>query len=1155
MEKNGSFARPLVRYLAAVAAIVVAFLLRLALVSVLGTDLPTYSVFYPAVVLVTLFAGLSAGLFSVALSALVAAYLIHPVQGITVGKIHDMFGLLLFACVATFISVAIERYRNGSSEARLHSILESLGEGVVAASLDGRIRNWNRAALELHGFSSSGHGEESLNKLVTTFELSMPDGRVLPIEEWPISRVLKGERFEDFECQIRRLDRDDWKRVFSYHGRRISAANGLSSLAVITIRDITARKQAEAELLWKTAFLEAQANSTVDGILVVDAAGKKILQNQAMSEMWNIPQSILDNPDDQSQVKFVMDQTENPQEFRSRVNHLYEHPTETGRDEIELKNGRVLDRYSGPVVGKNGEYYGRIWNFRDITDHKRAEETLRLSEERARVLFHSITDALMVHDILPDGTPGTFTEVNDVACQRLGYTRNELLAMSPKDIDAPGTETNFQAISARLTKGRDVILEQTHVAKNGERIPVEIHARLFSLRGRPTVVSLMHDLRQHKRAERDLQESEQRLAQAVNVAGLGIFEYDHATGALLCSPAFKEILGWDEHVEPTIESVLAKVWPDDRPILLAAIPILLSDALQTHTPRTVGPTAVELRIVRPEGIGWLMVHAESFFEVDPSSLHKARTVGAVQDITKQKGVELRLRESQQQLRTAMDAANLGVWSRDLKSGVITGDKVTRAIFGWSEDEVVTYSSLVQLIVPEDRALFIQQNSQTTEDVIGIEYRIDMPGTDVRWVSARGSMLRDSLGKPTHLIGVAQDITEKKQAEQELEALEQQLRHSQKMEAVGRLAGGIAHDFNNLLMVIRSYTELMEEDMAANEPQRRNTRAIMKAADRAASLTGQMLAFSRKQVLSPVTLDLNAAINDCVRMLRRVIGEDIELHVNLNSTWTVRADQDQISQVLMNLSVNARDAMPEGGRLTIETSDVTTDDVLIRKYHYILPGDYAVFSVTDSGTGITREVQEHMFEPFFTTKSVGKGTGLGLSTVYGIIKQSGGHLIVESEPGHGACFTIYLPRIHEEIAPSGTMNFERLQRGTETILIVEDEDSLRESLCEFLIGLGYTILSANSGSQALSVSSQFERPIHLLISDVIMPKMSGRELSQMLTSLRPDIKTIFMSGYTDDAIVRHGVQQEGVAFLQKPFSLATLVRRVREVLGTPESPTP
>jgi two-component system cell cycle sensor histidine kinase/response regulator CckA len=1150
-EKNGSPARPLVRYLASAIAIVVAFLLRLALVSALGSELPTYSVFYPAVVLVTLFAGLRAGLLSVGFSALIAVYFIHPSHGITVAKIPDLFGLLFFACMATFISAAIERYRSRWSEARLHAILESLSEGVVAANLDGRIRSWNRAALELHGYASQEDGKRLLSEVAVTFELSTLDGNVLPLDEWPLSRALRGEQFEDVECQVRRLDRDDWKRIFSYHGRRISGTNGLTSVAVITIRDITARKQAEAELIWKTAFLEAQTNSTVDGILVVDAAGKKILQNRAMSEMWNIPQSILDDSEDQSQVRFVMDQTEYPGAFRSRVEYLYEHPTETSREEIELKNGRVFDRYSGPVVGKNGENYGRIWSFRDITDRKRAEDTLRLSEERARVLFQSITDALMVHDILPDGTPGTFIEVNDVACQRLGYTRDELLAMSPQDIDTPGTEGNYQSISAQLMKGSDVVIEQTHVAKNGDRIPVEIHARLFSLRGRPTVVSLVHDLRQRRRAERDLHESEQRLAQAVNVAGLGIFEYDHATGAFLCSSAFKNMLGWDEHVEATLESVLAKVWPDDRPILLAAIPILLSDALQIHNHGSVGPTAVELRIVRPEGIGWLVVRAESFFEVDASSQHKGRTVGAVQDITKQKGVELRLSESQQQLQTAMDAAKLGVWSRDLKSRVISLDEVARNIYGWPPDQVVTDSVLLERIVPEDRALF-KELTLPSEDAIGVEYRIDSPGNGIRWVSASGRMLRDSLGIATHRTGVVQDITEKKQAEQELSALEQQLRHSQKMEAVGRLAGGIAHDFNNLLMVIRSYTELMEETFAAHDPQRRSTRAIMKAADRAAGLTGQMLAFSRKQVLMPVTLDLNSAVSDCARMLRRVIGEDIELRVNLKSTWTVRADQDQISQVLMNLGVNARDAMPEGGTLTIETSDITTDDLLIRKYHYLPPGDYVVFSVTDSGTGITRDVQEHMFEPFFTTKSVGKGTGLGLSTVYGIVKQSGGYLLVDSEPGHGACFTIYLPRVRQEISLPDSMNSERLQRGTETILIVEDEDSLRESLCEFLSSLGYTILSANSGSQALSVSSQFERPIHLLISDVVMPKMSGRELSQMLTGIRPDIKTLFMSGYTDDAIVRHGVEQDGVAFLQKPFSLATLVRRVREVLGTPEA---
>jgi PAS domain S-box-containing protein len=1149
LKENGLPTRPLIRYLVSVVAIVTAFIVRMAIARALGIQLSTYFTFYLGVVLVALFAGVRAGLLSVALSALMATWILPPHGRLLSENVTNVVGLVLFVCIGTIICLAIEQYRRWKSDAQLHSILESLSEGLLVADLSGHILHWNHAALELHGFSSSTDGDQSLNELATIFELSAPDGKMLSVEEWPISRALRGERLHEMECRVRRVDRNEWKRVFSYGGRCISDADGRPTLAVLTIRDITDSKRVETELAWKTAFLEAEVNSTVDGVLVVDAEGKRILQNQALTGMWNLPQSILDVSDDQSQIEYVAEQTKYPEKFKDKVKFLYDHPSESSHDEVELKDGRVIDRYSGPVLGKNQEHYGRVWTFRDITDRKRADEALRQSEERSRVLFQSISDALMVHSIMPDGQTGRFIEVNDVACKRLGYTREEMLRMSPKDIDEPGSESIHDSISEQLLKGNNVIMEQSHMTKTGELIPVEIHSRMFTLRGVPAVIALVRDIRQRKQTERALRESEQRLTQAVHVAGLGIFEQDHITGEIHCSPVLKEILGWHEVGDPTHSLLLEKVWPADREILISTMS-------QLSDPLSKGLVAIEHRIVRPDGVRWVGSHAEVFFEGEGVSRHPVRTVGAVQDITDRKVAELRLKESQQQLRTAMDAAKLGVWSRDLKTGVITADEMTRSIFGWAADVIVTESSLLNLIVPEDRVLFEERSAQLTEDVIGVEYRIDLLGKGIRWVSVRGSLLRDSLGNPTHLTGVVQNITAKKQAERELQALEQQFRHAQKMEAVGRLAGGIAHDFNNLLMVILSYTEIMEDSLPAHDGLRTSTRAIMKAANQAASLTGQMLAFSRNQIVSPVVLDLSSCINDSAKMLQRVIGEDIELRViSERLSWAVLAGQDQISQVLMNLSVNARDAMPQGGVLTIETRNVTVDESLMKKHPFLLPGEYAVFSVTDTGTGMTKEIQEHILEPFFTTKCVGKGTGLGLSTVYGIVKQSGGYLLVDSEPGHGACFTIYLPRVKSVVEAPAMPDSEQPQSGRETLLIVEDEDSLRESLCEYLGGRGYTILRANSGTQALKISSDFDHPIDLMITDVVMPKMSGRELSQMLGSLRPELKTIFMSGYTDDAIVRHGVQEAKVAFLQKPFSLATLAHKVRDILSTAEGTRP
>jgi CheY-like chemotaxis protein len=371
--------------------------------------------------------------------------------------------------------------------------------------------------------------------------------------------------------------------------------------------------------------------------------------------------------------------------------------------------------------------------------------------------------------------------------------------------------------------------------------------------------------------------------------------------------------------------------------------------------------------------------------------------------------------------------------------------------------------------------------------------------------------------------------------------------------VGRLAGGIAHDFNNLLMVIRSYAEIIDDGLAPYEPSHRSLQAIMKAADRGARLTGQMLAFSRKQVLSPVPLDLNAAVAESAKMLRRLIGEDIDLRVNpAEPAWTVRADPDQVAQVLMNLSVNARDAMPEGGTLTIATHNIHTDEVFLAGHPYVPAGEYVALSVADTGVGMSEAVQENIFEPFFTTKEVGKGTGLGLSTVYGIVKQSGGYLEVQSEAGHGAKFTVYLPKIEEEVAGSPQPSAaEQLHRGTETLLLVEDEDALRESLREFLVAMGYKVIAAASGQEALDKAAYADH-IDLMITDLIMPRMSGRELADKILRLRPGLKAIFISGYTDDVEVRQQAQGFCIAFLQKPFSLASLAMKVRELLGPRQS---
>lgn len=393
-----------------------------------------------------------------------------------------------------------------------------------------------------------------------------------------------------------------------------------------------------------------------------------------------------------------------------------------------------------------------------------------------------------------------------------------------------------------------------------------------------------------------------------------------------------------------------------------------------------------------------------------------------------------------------------------------------------------------------------------------------------------------------------DMTERRQ-------LELQLRQSQKMEAIGQLAGGVAHDFNNLLTIISGYSEMMAEGLGPDSPHIGQVKEIQKATDRAAALTRQLLAFGRRQMLAPQVLDLNMVVSNVDKMLRRLIGEDIDLvPISSGGLGRVKADAGQIEQIIMNLAVNARDAMPQGGKLTIETADVVLDDTYARRHVAVTPGPYVMLAVSDTGCGMDAAIQARIFEPFFTTKAPGKGTGLGLATVYGIVKQSGGNIWMYSELGKGTTFKVYLPRVDDLVAEVKSFHARGGDcRGAETVLVVEDEDTIRSLVGGILVSRGYTVLEASSGVEGLLICQKHPHTIHLLLTDVVMPQMSGPELAGKLASLRPETKVLFMSGYTNKAIGQDGLLDRNTAFIEKPFTPQALARKVREVLDAPAQP--
>jgi len=477
------------------------------------------------------------------------------------------------------------------------------------------------------------------------------------------------------------------------------------------------------------------------------------------------------------------------------------------------------------------------------------------------------------------------------------------------------------------------------------------------------------------------------------------------------------------------------------------------------------------------------------------------------------------------------------------------------------------------IYPEDREIVLDAENlfQQTHDLFHAEYRMCARDGRVLWFRDEGVLLEQSEGRGLLMQGVMYDITERKR-------LEDELRHSQKMEAVGQLAGGVAHDFNNLLMLIQAHNEHLRDHLAADDPARKDALQIENAVTRAASLTAQLLTFSRKNVLRPKILDLNAVLADVGKMLHRLIGENIEVNiVPASLPARIKADPGQIEQVILNLAVNSRDAMPAGGKLTITARQVELDENDSRNHEGAPAGKYVMLSVSDTGAGMDIETQAHIFEPFFTTKAPGKGTGLGLATVYGVVKQSDGWIWVDSKPGRGTTFQIYLPCVqesggeentvhetliekipqHESQAPKESTSrsvpsSETSPKGTETVMVVEDQDGIRDIVRESLRRNGYKVLIANDGDEALQMAGAYPEPIHLLITDLVMPNIGGRELAQRLTPLRPAMKVLFMSGYSEQSALEIEATSQSAQVLQKPFSLDALARNVRRVLDGPGS---
>jgi PAS domain S-box-containing protein len=528
-----------------------------------------------------------------------------------------------------------------------------------------------------------------------------------------------------------------------------------------------------------------------------------------------------------------------------------------------------------------------------------------------------------------------------------------------------------------------------------------------------------------------------------------------------------------------------------------------------------------------------------------------RTAELTRENIERRQIEQNLKQSQTQLARAQQIARMGSWEWDIVANRVSWSEETARLYGLIEaDTDPRMECCLERIHPQD----VEQvrdslaTALRTRQTYTSDHRVILPDGTERIMHGLGEVVCNEQGEPIRIIGTVQDVTEARHAAQALQRSEEQLRQSQKMEAMGRLAGGVAHDFNNLLTVINGYSGMMLQQMGKPHALRKHTEQIQQAADRAAALTGQLLAFSRKQVLQPRVLPLNSIVGGLEKMLRRLIGEDIELSTVFEpALGNIKADPGQIEQVIINMVVNARDAMPQGGKLTIRTANVSLDQITSFRNRSLQVGEYVMLAISDTGVGMTKEVQAHLFEPFFTTKGVGRGTGLGLATCYGIVSQSDGDIRLYSEPNRGTTFKIYLPRVDAPAsAPARNPESDVLPAGTESILVVEDDLAVRRLAMELLSECGYQVREAGDGAEAREIfnaSPNFD----LIVTDVIMPRMSGRELYDEIRTTAPQTQVLFMSGYTDDALAQHGVLEPGLWFIEKPFSPARLARKVREVL--------
>ena len=1022
------------------------------------------------------------------------------------------------------------------SDQCLRTIVDSIGVGICGINTEGIVFFENSESARLLGRKP---GELTGTHFHSQIQHHRPDGSPYSVNESPIFQTLADGRPRTGINDLL-VRNDGTKFPISFSTNIIFAASGEIKGVAFSFLDVTDKQAAEGKLKEREERFRKAFDDAATGIAITTLDGHFVDTNRAFREMLGYTTKELNtlsiieitHPDDRSKSLELVAQLIDGKRDALRFEKRYLH-----------KSGRTIwTRISLSLHHDvDGNTIGLVRITEDITPQKEAEDALRRSEADLRFTARlsrlgswtvSLPDlevkwseeASRIFDY-PIGTYPSTEEGIDLYAE----DSRERIQRSFEACISDGTpfdEDEVQLISLKGTLRFARVIGEAVRDDNG---------KIIGARG------AIQDITDYVNARESLRTSEQRYALATEAAQASLWDWNLITNEVIFSDRFRQMIGYSREEFPDrVESLKRIVHADYQ----QSVEIKISDYLRSQNDT---PVSFEFLAVLASGENrWMRTLGKAVWDEDGRPI---RIVCSTIDITDSKIAAQQLAESEQRFRLLAKATNDAIWDWDLNSSSFWWSEGFETLSGFSRTEIEsTIESWTTRIHPEDRSKIMEGVKNAIEsgaDSWSGEYRFVRKDQSYAYVLDRGYVIRDPDGKPVRMVGGLTDLTERRH-------LEAQLLQSQKMEAIGQLAGGVAHDFNNMLTVINGYSDLLLRKVPESDNMHKALTGIYDAGKRAEALTRQLLAFSRRQVLAPRIVVINTIIPDLGKMIGRLIGENIELKLQLSADLKhVEVDPGQFEQILINLAVNSRDAMPNGGKLLIETANVSLNRHYCEGISGLEPGNYVAISVSDTGVGIPAEVKQHIFEPFFTTKEIGKGTGLGLATVFGIVKQSGGHITLYSEVEVGTTFRIYLPitsdsEIHETME---TAHFRDAPTGNEVVLLVEDEEAVREITSQTLEDCGYKVFEAQNGETALELLRTLDQPVDILVTDIIMPKIGGRELAKQVVELMPSCKVLLISGYTEDAVLMHGIMNEEFAFLQKPFTPAILAKKVRECLDS------